>query len=203
MPQDAPAVEEELEGLEPAPIDAAGEKATAQAALYMRAIRALDREAARIEADYRELRRPLDEDLRALDEWRDDRLHGLRRRREQLEDLLKQFGRAYKTRFGQAPKRLAFGKVTLTPPRDSLEVVDEEAFVDWAEGTDRIGLVSYKKTADKEAIKAALKPAGEAEVPEPDPSRRYRALATPDGEPVPGVVLSTPREDSASVKVDP
>lgn len=162
----------------------------------LRELRTLERHEAQVEELYQEERQ-------RIDGWRADRMSGIERRQAELAERLEGFTRAWKERTGHAPPGLPNGVLRLTPPRYRLEVVDPEAFKDWAEGEHRLDFLRVKVDPAKDAIKGKVKPGpaivgGEGSALDDE---RRQAVIEDEGVVVPGVELRRATQDSFTFKV--
>jgi phage host-nuclease inhibitor protein Gam len=134
--------------------------------------------------------------IREIAAWRDDRTSGLRRRLAGVEKILEQWFRAVNR---DEPKRktekLPHGTVKLRERPYSVEVTDEEALRGWL-WSNRPDLLDITVKPKAGQVKAAFEP---GPVVSEHEDVVWHAVMAPEGEVVPGIVLTKPTADKFSV----
>lgn len=138
----------------------------------------LARRIARLANDRAEIEATANAEIARIRAWQEDRTIGIDRARSWLERGL----RAYMEASGMLTTSLPAGTARLRPPRPRIEVVDKEAFVEWADDNGRHDLLTWQPSRSAIADSGLTAVEGGSD----DMTKRYFFI-TEDGEVIPGV----------------
>ncbi len=168
-----------------------------QANRFMRRLRWVTKERTKIKA-------VATAEVARINLWADDRVSGLDRAEMSLKRALEGWTRLNFARTRRKSFPTPHGTLKLTAPHSRIEIVDEDAAVTWCRDNERLELT--KLTVAKSHITEALKSEALAEGKVDEAWQSERAeqaveIVTSDGEPIPGVRVVTPLDDTFSVAV--